>query len=184
MRNVEARRVWKEKKVVAIKLSALPPCLPEIFKRLTKAGSSASALFGGAVRDADLEALWGVSRPIKDYDLRCWLPPSVSRDSEWEARFGLALMAAFEGSSMMMKPSAGTGRLRHVLTWRGIELDISARPRPNAASTSAEVACERALDADASLSAVSIDQELNAWCEELYAVDRQERRITDRKSVV
>jgi hypothetical protein len=169
---------WMGKQVQRIDLEAIPILLPEIFARLRKAGASCSAVFGGAARDTDLSALWGAERPIKDYDMRCWLPPTVFFLDDWEAGFGLALMGAFEGSSLAMEPSAGTGRLRHVIRWRGLELDISARKRPAASSSSEDCARERALDGDASLSSVAIDESLSGWCESLYAIDRKERAIS------
>lgn len=170
--------IWAGKRACSVELAALPPMLLEIFERLEAAGARAACLFGGAARDADLEALWGQPRPIKDYDLRCWIAPSTMRQKTWEADFGLALMRAFEGSSMEMAKSAGTGRLRHVLRWRCLELDVSARPRPEGQATSSDCARERALDADASLSAVAVDSDLRGWCEALYAADRAARRLS------
>lgn len=169
---------WTGKQARAVELAVLPPLLPEVFERLARAGSKASALFGGAARDADLSALWGVRRDPKDYDLRCWLAPGFMLRSDWEARFGLALLGAFEGSSLAMAPSAGTGRLRHAIAWRGLELDVSAGALPRPGAGSADAARERALDADASLSAVAVDEGLLGWCEAAYAQDRAARRLS------
>lgn len=170
--------LWTGKQACSIKLAAYPPMLPEIFERLKAAGVKASCLFGGAVRDADLGALWGAPRSIKDYDLRCWMGSSFMLRASWEPDLGLALMRVFEGSSMEMSKSVGTERLRHVLRWRGLELDISARSSPSGSCDTADCAKERALDSDASLSAVSIDSELHGWCEALYAADRVARRVS------
>lgn len=167
-----------ERQAKRVELAGAPKRLPEIFAGLAAAGAPVSALFGGAARDADLGALWGEERRIKDYDLRCWLDPALMKDSAWEARFGAALLAAFPGAELDMEPSLGTGRMRHIVRWDGIELDISARPRPRPDASPQDCAIDRALDSDASLSAVAIASDLSAWCEALYLDDRQNKTLS------
>ena len=164
------------KSALPIELAQTPPRLGEIFERLARAGAPEAALFGGAARDADLGELWSSPRPIRDYDLRCWLDPQAMR-GDWDERFGQALLKAFEGSTLSMEASAGTGRLRHVLRWEGVELDISARAKPFPQAGSRDCAIDRALDSDANLSAVAIASDMTAWCERLYERARQTREL-------
>lgn len=176
---MEREAAWSGVKTAErLELAAAPAHLEEVFSRLAAAGAPVCALFGGAARDADLGALWGEPRAIKDYDLRCWLAPELLSQPDWENRFGQALLSAFPGSRLEMEPSAGTGRLRHVLRWEGLELDISARPAPSAHATPAQCAIDRALDSDASLSAVAIASDMSAWCESRYLGDRQTRTLS------
>jgi hypothetical protein len=168
---------WNGKAARPVDLAARPEHLEEIFQRLAQAGAPVAALFGGAARDADLGALWDSPRVIKDYDLRCWLDPSFMAEPDWERSFGAALLSAFEGSTLRMAPSAGTGRLRHALDWRGVELDVSARALPKPESTPRDCAVDRALDSDANVSAVAIASDMSAWCEALYEDARHSREL-------
>jgi hypothetical protein len=159
--------------------AAWPDRVADLFIHLGNAPLvKASALFGGAPRDADLGALWGEARPAKDYDIRVWLSHTAMKDPHWQYELGVQLSRAFPGSTLNMEPAAGTGRLRHVLRWEGLELDISARETPRFGMSSIDVAKERALDSDASLSSIAIASDGTCWCEAQYAIDRQARALT------
>lgn len=167
------------KKVVPITPAALPERSAELFIHLHNVPlAKACAIFGGAPRDADLGALWGQPRPPKDYDIRVWLSHSAFKDPHWQYELGIQLTRAFPGSTLNMEPAAGTGRLRHVLRWEGLELDVSAREAPRFGMTSVDVAKERALDSDASLSSIAIASDGSCWCEAQYAIDRVARVLT------
>lgn len=166
-----------EKRCVATTLSAYPAHCEELFKRLKRLGPVDGALFGGALRDADLGAYWAEPRAIKDYDVRLWMPIG-SLSGAWEQSLAKRISEVFEGAVVELTPSAGTGRLRHVAFWQGIEMDISAREAPAGKLIKGACAMDRAMDSDASLSAIAIDFDLNAWCEAQYEIDRARKRLS------
>lgn len=104
--------------------------------------------------------------------------PKGALHGAWELSLAQRVSEAFDGAMVELTPSAGTGRLRHVAFWRGIEMDISAREAPAGAWVKGACAMDRAMDSDASLSAIAIDPDLNAWCESQYEVDRVLKRLS------
>lgn len=60
---------WMGKQALPVELAAAAAMLPEVFERLSTAGSARSCLFGAAAaRDADLGALWGVRESLYAID--------------------------------------------------------------------------------------------------------------------
>lgn len=158
--------------IVPVDLLALPPLAAPLMERLLSAGFLDCALFGGAVRDADCSAAWGVSIPIKDYDVRVW----ISGETEERA---LERISRALGCASRPEPSLGTGRVRHVFEWRGSEIDLSIRPAPaEASSHPARVAIERAADSDAALGSVALASDLSAWARPEYLLDRDGDRLS------
>lgn len=155
------------KKVQEITLYGRPPLLTPVFNLLVQAGARHFALFGGAVRDADYAARHGEIRPIKDYDLRVWLP------EDKEAGFVRSL-----GENVRLTPSAGTGRIRYCLDFMGAELDISVRTFPSVDYPAEAVAQDRAADADIGLCSVAIDSLGRAWATAEYIADRDGRTLS------
>src|SRR5689334_10670151 len=131
-----------EKVVSQVELLSRPPGLEACFDLIAQADEAApSAAFGGAIRDADCGAYygWEASR-IKDYDIRVWLPADnhEARVAAFAARLGAAA-----GTEVQVVPSAGSGRPRYCLLYRGLDLDISIRPPVNNSLAVARVAIDR-----------------------------------------
>lgn len=154
----------------------MPPQIDHCFDVLREADPDAPfALFGGAVRDADYAAYHGEYRPVNDYDLRVWLPGDAheERVREYVARLG-----GLAATPVREVPSAGTGRIRYCLDYRGAEMDVSIRTPVTTSLAVARVAIERAGDSDAGLSSVAIAPDGTAWATSEYAADRNNRTLT------
>lgn len=165
--------------VVSLQLSALPPYINDIFAHLKNSGAKHFTLYGGAMRDVDLGSRSATPKSPKDYDLRIWFPPeTIEADTQ---RF-LARMAACIDAPWNTIPAEGTPYQRHIGQYRGIELDVSIRAIPQSLHgtvlTPFAVAHDRILDSDASLSAIALDPEMNAWARPEYLSDRDNGIIT------
>lgn len=156
--------------VERVQLYAEPPMAREVFLRLARAGLDHSAIFGGAVRDADCAAAWRRQVPIKDYDTRVWLGDASARGvGEAVARLEAAL-----GCRSRLDPSLGTGRPRYAFDFQGVEVDVSFRQLPagHDAAAPEAAAIDRALDSDAALCSIALDPEMRAWARPEYKADR------------
>jgi|GEM_PF-1084746 len=167
-----------KKTVECVTLQAQPPGARECFELLREVDPGAPfALFGGAVRDAQYAAHWGVPARLNDYDIRVWLPEDEhkARTEDFVRRLGQV-----SGSEIEHKPSAGpSGRIRYYFTLgSGIELDVSVRPPATASLDVARVAIERAGDADAGLSSVAIAPDGSAWATPEFQADIENRTIS------
>jgi hypothetical protein len=153
--------------VIEVALLGEPPLAREIFKTLKEAGFEQAAIFGGAARDADCSAAWGTVVPIRDYDVRVWMPAGMT---EFEA---VGRVERAFGVSSRAEASLGTGRPRCCFEIDGVEIDLSLRHAPESATDGpAAAAIDRALDSDAAISSIAIDPGMRAWARPEYLEDR------------
>lgn len=173
-----------------IMLAGTPPLLTPVFEGLVRAGATHFALFGGAIRDADYSARHGVNRPVKDYDIRIWLPAA---DIENQTQTLVENLQDAFNTTARLTPSAGTGRIRYCFDFGGSELDISIRPMPDIFDGTTPpveaVARDRAFDSDIGICAVAIDPSGQVWARPEYLQDQTNKTLsvypiadTERKS--
>lgn len=169
------------KNIHEVGLTAYPSQVVRSFDILREAGSRslgetafiAFALFGGAPRDADYAAYYGMESRVNDYDLRVWLPEDYHEERVADFVTNLGDVAHAE---IRPTPSAGTGRIRYCLDVNGMEMDVSIRP--GVAYSVAEVAISRAWDADIGLSSVAIAPDGTAWAADEYLGDRNDHTLS------
>jgi len=177
-KNVKAVNSF-DSKPQPVQLKGYPPCMVECFQLLRAADVQHFSLFGGAVRDADYSARHNQCRPIKDYDIRVWLPTA---DYAQHLEAFIKMLANVSNVTIEEVPSLGTNRIRHCLTYKGVELDISVRPTPeefkNHLVPVEAVAIDRSSDSDVGLCSVAIDSLGRAWAKPEYILDQIMKTLT------
>jgi hypothetical protein len=151
-----------------------PPELRICFDLLSAAGAEYFCLFGGAVRDTDINQNTPDSKVhIKDYDLRVWFD-----DLKKASSFVQNLKKLIYPNSMVIEPCIGSDNIRYCFQWKDLEFDVSLRVVKTHDLVIHAVAQDRALKADIGLSAVAIDSSGQGWCRPEYLEDRKHKTLT------
>lgn len=147
----------------------------ELFR---EGGFHASAIYGGALRDEDYNAVHGTNIQVSDHDSRIWLPAG---DFENEIERFKRLMQKAGGQINPIRQHAPDKPRIEVVMPDG-KLDISFRPRPMSDLTGPEaaelVAINRARAAPIALSGIAIGSNLRVFAQPLYASDRDNKTLT------
>jgi hypothetical protein len=165
--------------VQRIELLAQPPLTKKCFELLEAAGATHYALFGGSIRDADYAKRYTQDRPIKDYDIRVWLP---AEEYEQHEKNFVAKFAEVANTKIIEVPRPVTGGVRHCLYLNDVELDISLKPIPerfkNKFIPVEAVAIDRASESDIGLCSVAIDPSGTAWARPEFQLDQINKTLT------
>ncbi|MHB1948574.1 MAG: hypothetical protein ACYCQI_10740 [Gammaproteobacteria bacterium] len=162
-----------------IELLAQPPLTHACFELLKAAGATHYALFGGSIRDADYAKRYHQDRPIKDYDIRVWLP---AENYEQHEKSFVVKLAEVANTKIVEVPRPVTGGVRHCLYLNGVELDISLKPIPDRFKNKnipvEAVAIDRASESDIGLCSVAIDPSGTAWARPEFQLDQINKTLT------
>lgn len=162
---------------VKITLGRYPEQASLYFDVMRKAGASIFCLFGGLVRDTDCGHLYNKTYPIKDLDMRVWMPESTFNDAV------PAMLKNLEEQGAVFKDAERFNIYpRYLFDLLGHEIDLTLRPKPDALfldqAINASVAQDRAADAPVGLSAVALDNTMQAWAMPDYVSDRDLKILT------
>ena len=166
-----------------IDLYSYPAQAEAYFTALTKAGANVACIYGGVVRDADYNAYYGDlfedfnEIPMKDYDIRVWLPETI-----FESKVNEVLDNLEKQGAMISQAEQFNDHPRYIVDLFGDEIDLTLRPKPDSLvkrkSAIKNVACDRVVDAPVGLSAIALDMTMQAWALPQYEDDRNGLKIT------
>jgi hypothetical protein len=162
-----------------ITLNAYPLRAEACFGLFQEAGAKVACIFGGCVRDADCAAFYNTPLAIKDYDARIWVPHLHHHHN---IDCIMNYITKHTNSTIVNLPSYDTDTPRFGITLDDTEIDLSFRLKPAASFSDPELsqklAQDRACRSDVGLSAVALDNTMQAWALPEYLSDRDNKTIT------